>query len=133
MTYLMLFAVLAVLLALRNAPGFRLLASVALVPVAYLAVTEPLSQPKPMRIEFLRSLDKAEVSYFEASETEGIYIVTGRRAYVTPWSESLARQLHEGMRKVEGEGGTLRLMIDGTQGGEPSAGWTPPPPLPPKD
>lgn len=133
MTYLLLFAVLAVLLALRNAPGVGLLASVALVPVAYVAVTEPLSQPKPMRIEFLRSLDQAAVSYFEASEEAGIYIVTARRAYVTPWSESLARQLHEGMRKVEAEGGAVRLRMEGTQGGEPSAEWTPPPPLPPKD
>lgn len=137
-SYMPAFLVLAVLAAVmlwlagRRRPRIAAALALALTVTAYTAATEPLGHAKPMRLEFLRDLDGAEVSYFEASEADGIYIVTGRLSYTTPYTERLARELHEASRRAESEGGTVRLR-EGTEGGEPSAGWVPPPPAPPKD
>lgn len=112
----------------------HILAGYGLLVTIYVAATEPLGDPKPARIEMLRSIDGAKVSYFEGAETTGIYIVTGRRAYLLPWSERTMRALHEARQQAEAEGGSVRLLRerDGTEGGEWSAEHAAPEPLPTK-
>lgn len=139
MTYLPLFAVLAALtglmtfLVVYRHPISGTLLAVAIMAVGYVAITELPGTPKPGRIEFMRSLDRAQVLWFQASEAKGIdVVIVGPRLYRFPYTEQLARKLHEGMRDVQSKGGTLVLRQDGTKGGEVSAGRLPPQPPEPK-
>jgi len=135
------FAVLAVLAAIMlwrlamHAPRLAGALAVAFVAVAYLAATEPLGHPKPIRIEMLADLDGARVSYFEGSPETEIRIVTEGMWRSLPWSERTARALHEATQGVEAEGGTvvLRRPEDGTPGGEWSAERVAPAAAPPKN
>jgi hypothetical protein len=137
--YLAPFAVLAVLAGIllwwagERRPGRATALAWLLLAVSYIAATEPLGHPKPMRIEVFRALDGITVDYYAASDGD-ILIVSGRRSYTLPYSEQLVRQLAEAMGRAEAEGGTARLRtgFDGTEGGEPSAEWVPLPPEPPK-
>lgn len=112
----------------------HVLAGYGLLALIYLAATEPLGDPKPVRIEMFRSLDQSAIAYFEGSPDTGIYIVTGRRAYTLPWSEPIMRALHEAGQQAEAEGGSIRLVRrqDGTEGGEWGAEHEAPEPLPAK-
>lgn len=140
-TYMPAFFALALLAAIllhlagKRRPRLATALAVLLAGVAYLAATEPLSHPKPVRIEMLAELDGAEVQWFAASPGDGIdVLLAGPRLYSFPWSEQLARALHEAGRQAEAAGGTVRLhMGDGAEGGQPSAGWEPLPAGPPKE
>ena len=139
MTYLPIFAVFAALTGLMTLlvvyrhPRAGTLLAAGILAAGYIAVTELPGTPKPGRIEFMRALDRAQVLWFEASETKGIdVVVVGPRLYRFPYTEQLARKLHEGMRAVESNGGALVLRIDGIKGGEVSADRMPPTPPEPK-
>lgn len=91
-----------------------LLAAFALVQ--YAALSDLLSRPKP--IELAWSPPDPETSAVVANvmrEGEAIFIwlveegAMEPRALQLPWSEEMARQLHEASRKSEETGGTLRM------------------------
>jgi len=139
--YLPAFAVLALLAATllwwagKYRPRLATALAVLLAATAYLAATEPLGYPKPARIEMLAELDGAEVLWFAAAPETGIdVLLAGPRLYAFPWSEQLARALHEAGQQAEAKGGTVRMRAgnDGAEGGEPSAGWEAAPPSAPK-
>lgn len=91
-----------------------LLAAFALIQ--YAALTDLLSRPKPIQLAW--SPPDPETSAVVANvmrENEAIFIwlieegAREPRALQLPWSEELARQLHEASRKSEETGGTLRM------------------------
>ena len=84
--------------------------------VQYGAVADLLSRPKPIRLE-LASLDpeKNAVVASQMRDGEAIFLWMVRegydepRAYRLPWSEEMARQLHEAKRESEQNGGAVRM------------------------
>ena len=125
----------AKLLALLLAMGF--------MPMAYAAMAELLSKPKPATIEWaLAGAGEATVLGSLAREDEAIYLwlqladVPEPRAYMLPWSRKLAEQLQEAQRQAaeRGSGLRMRLPFEPTlDDREPRFYAMPQPALPPKD
>ncbi len=90
----------------------------AFLPTAYASVTDLLSRPKPIGLEWSEDIVKeADVLAARIDEGEGIYLwlqvthVQEPRAYVLPWDEKLARQLHKALNKAEEQGADLRMRM----------------------
>lgn len=120
-----------------------LVLAVGLVGLFYLATADLLGRPKPVEIEaFEGRLRDTEVLAHHLRQGEAIYLwVAGEEgaepvAYRMPWIEKTARDLHAARQQAESEGtGSVRATLragDGTDGGEPTVGWVPPPADPPK-
>ncbi len=93
------------------------LATAALfLPVAYMSLSEMLSRPKPVDSEWARrELAEATVIGSQMVEGEAIYLWLGiegieePRAYVLPWDEKTARQLHGARRNAEASGTKVKM------------------------
>ena len=90
--------------------------TVAFLPVAYASLSTMLSRPKPIELEWSRDrLADAAVLGARMEEGKAIYIWLGMegvddpRAYVLPWNQELAKQLHGAQRTAE-QTGTRVLM-----------------------
>ena len=86
------------------------------LPVAYFTMTDLLSRPKPADLEWLhRQADQAQVLGTRMKEGEAIYVwlqmegVKEPRAYVLPWDQQLARQMHGAKREAESKGRPLMM------------------------
>ena len=86
------------------------------IPIAYLALTELLSRPKPASIEWAqRNVPEAVVISSQMVEERAIYLwlaiegLDQPRAYSLPWSEELAKQLHRAGRTAESEGSQVKM------------------------
>jgi hypothetical protein len=91
-------------------------AAALFMPVAYGAMSELLSRPKPARLEWVRAqAEEAKVLAADMQENVAIYLwlrLPGESeplAYVLPWSEEAAKQLQGAMRKAEGEKSEVRM------------------------
>lgn len=80
-------------------------------PVAYGGFAELLGKPKPVTFEWAnRNAKEAEVLGSKLIENEAIYLwlalpgVAEPLAYVLPWSDKLARQLHKAGQEAEAKG-----------------------------
>lgn len=87
-----------------------------LLPAGYLALAEMLSRPKPIKIEWANeALADAAVLASQMEEGRAIYLWLGiegieePRAYVMPWDEQVARQLHGSQREANQTGAQLRM------------------------
>ncbi|MEE9194560.1 MAG: hypothetical protein V3U44_01865 [Alphaproteobacteria bacterium] len=95
------------------------LATMALfLPVAYMSLSEMLSRPKPIGIEWSRrQLAEATVLSSHMEEGKAIYLWLGiedstePRAYVLPWNEQMARQLHGARRTAEQMGSSVQMRL----------------------
>lgn len=95
------------------------LATTALfLPVAYASLIDMLSRPKPVDMEWINAnASDAAVLGSHMVEDEAIYIWLGiagvaePRAYVLPWDQETAKQLHEAMRAAEAEGTGVRVEM----------------------
>ncbi len=88
----------------------------AFMPVAYASLSVMLSRPKPIELEWSREqLADAAVLGARLEEGKAIYVWLGMdgvdepRAYVLPWSEELAKQLHGAQRTAEQTGTQVRM------------------------
>ncbi len=88
------------------------------LPTAYAALVDLLGRPKPVDLEWAgRGLAEAAVLGARMREGEAIYLWLGLegvaepRSYALPWSDKLARQLHEARREAEAEGSDLRMRL----------------------
>lgn len=84
------------------------LCAVGFMPVAYAGMTDLLSKPKPVRLEWVHgTTDTATVLGAQIRENEAIYLwlqvadAGEPRYYKLPWSLDLAKQLQEAMREAE--------------------------------
>lgn len=149
---LWLFAITAVLAALLANIGLwsprrvwvKLIAVglvIAFLPTAYASYVSLLSRPKPVELEWLRHQPE-DTALLASSmvEDEAIYLwveVAGLdqpRAYVLPWSEETARELHGAQRDAREDGGQVRVRFPGEafQPGERMFYAEPPQALAPK-
>jgi hypothetical protein len=81
------------------------------LPITYFALTELLSHPKPMTLEWAqRSLPQANVISAQMIEDKAIYLWLGfegeeqPRSYSLPWTRNMAEQLQEAQREAEANG-----------------------------
>jgi hypothetical protein len=120
------------------------LATAALyVPLGYASLSELMSMPKPVSLEWWRGqTSEATVLASSIRENEGIYLwlqlaeLHEPRAYVLPWDRELAEELQKAMREAESaeSGVGVRLPFEPSlDGREPKFYALPQPALPPKD
>lgn len=95
-----------------------LLVTALFLPVTFSAFASLMSRPKPATMEWVHShQDEAVVLAARLEEDEAIYLwlafddVTEPRAYALPWSDQLARELHESRRMAEDLGMDLRMRL----------------------
>jgi len=86
------------------------------LPAGYYGLTEMLSRPKPVDFEWARrNVREATVLASHMVEGKAIYLWLGipdsptPRAYVLPWSEQAARQLHDAGRMAEQAGTQVQM------------------------
>ena len=119
-----------------------LLAATAFMPLAYGSLSELLSRPKPVSLEWAQRKVK-EASVLAASVQEGaaIYLwikmpeIAEPRAYQLPWNKETAKQLQKAQREAQKNknGVRIRLPFDGTNDPRKRMFYAPPQrPLPPK-
>lgn len=96
-------------------------ATAALMGMAYVGLTDLLSKPKPVRMEWaLRAVQEAQVLGASAREGEGIFLwleihgVSEPRSYRMPWDRKMAEQLQAAMREAQNSrrGVRVRLPFD---------------------
>lgn len=92
------------------------------LPTAYFSLVTLLSRPKPIALEWTPpKAEETTVIAAQMKEEVAIYLWVQRpdseepRAYVLPWDEQTARQLHEAQRAAEAEGGTVQVRLSPTQ------------------
>jgi hypothetical protein len=92
--------------------------AVLFLPTAYFSMVTLLSRPKPILLEWTApKADETTVIAAQMKEDVAIYLWVQRpdsdepRAYVLPWDEQVARQLHEAQRAAEAEGGTVQVRL----------------------
>jgi len=117
--------------------------SLLFIPVGYASLTELMSKPKPVELEWwLARAQEATVLASTMQEGKGIYLwlqlpdVAEPRAYMLPWSRQVAEQLQKALQEAEaGKGGVgMRLPFEPSlDDREPKFYALPQPALPPKD
>ncbi len=93
-----------------------LTATALFLPASYVSLADLLSRPKPIHFEWSEArVSKADVLSARLEEDEAIYLwlaidgVQEPRAYVMPWDQEMARQLHDAQRRAEAEGSAVRM------------------------
>lgn len=119
-----------------------LLIALLFLPAGYLALITLLGRPKPIDLEWTaHEPDDTVILASQMVEGEAIYLwaalpeIPEPRAFVLPWDEELAKQLHEAQRTAEDSGGTVHAKLprgDQHQAGERMFYEAPPPPPAPK-
>ena len=86
------------------------------LPATYISLSEMLSRPKPISSEWARrELAEATVIGSQMVEGRAIYLWLGiegveePRAYILPWDEKTARQLHGARRSAEASGTRVKM------------------------
>ncbi len=92
--------------------------AITFLPVGYLSLVTLLSRPMPIVLVWEPAEDvETRLIASQIEENEAIYLwvvrsdVVEPRAYVLPWDEDLARELHEAKREAEKEGGDVRIRL----------------------
>ncbi len=87
-----------------------------LLPVTYVSLVELLSRPKPVTLEWRQGeLAEAKVIGADLREGEAIFVwlrlpdVVEPRAYVLPWDQKLAEQLHGAQRDAASRGTAVHV------------------------
>ena len=95
---------------------FALGMTAAFVVSHYFALTDLLSRPKPVALEWsMPQPDSSSIVASQLREGQAIYLWLIRDgddtplAYQLPWSEELARQLHEAQREASQTGQQVRM------------------------
>ncbi len=100
-----------------------LCAAVMFIPLGYTSLSELMSRPKPVALEWLRrELPEATLLGASMREDQAIYLwlkvpeIDEPRAYALPWSRPLAEQLQRAQReaKKNRNGVRVRRPFDGT-------------------
>ena len=117
--------------------------TVLFMPVAYAGLTDLLSRPKPVALEWwLGNAQEATVIGSQMREGSSLYLwlqldgETEPRAYRLPWNQKMAQQLQQALEQAERDGTEARMRLPfepSLDGREPKFYAAPQPALPPKD
>jgi len=117
-------------------------AAVLFIPLSYTSLSELMSRPKPVALEWLRrELPEATLLGANMQENQAIYLwlkvpeIEEPRAYTLPWNRKLAEQLQRAQRqaKKNRNGVRVRRPFDGTEDPRERMFYAAPQPsLPPK-
>lgn len=95
-----------------------LVTSCLFLPVAYAALSDLLSKPKPVALEWLNSqTEEATVLGSTMREGKGIYLwlqmanIEEPRSYVMPWSQEMAQQLQDAMEEAQEQESGVRMRL----------------------
>lgn len=123
--------------------GSAVLTTALLLVVAYASLSDLLSKPKPVDLEWAkRNVPEATVLSASIKEGEGIYLwlrITGigePRSYVMPWNREMAEQLQAALDDAEANGNGVRMVAPfepSLDTREPKFYALPQPAPPPKD
>ncbi len=112
------------------------------VPVSYASLSDLLSRPKPVELEWMKkTVPEATVLGSSINEGTAIYIwlqmndQNEPRAYALPWNRDLAQQLQNAQRAAEANGSGVRMRLPFERSfddREPKFYAMPQPALPPK-
>lgn len=100
-----------------------LAAATAFIPLGYTSLSELMSRPKPVALEWIRrELPEATLVGATMRENEAIYLwlqvpdIDEPRAYTLPWSRKLAEQLQSAQREARKNrnGVRVRRPFDGS-------------------
>ena len=117
--------------------------TVLFMPVAYAGLSDLLSRPKPVALEWwLHEAGEATVLGSQLREGQSLFLwlqLAGEpepRAYRLPWDQKMAQQLQQALEEAQRNGteARMRLPFEPTlDAREPKFYATPQPALPPKD
>ena len=117
--------------------------AILFMPVAYAGLSDLLSRPKPVALEWwLGNAQEATVIGSQMREGSSLYLwlqldgETEPRAYRLPWNQKMAQQLQQALEKAERDGTEARMRLPfepSLDGREPKFYAAPQPALPPKD
>ncbi len=120
-----------------------LITTVLFLPLAYAAMVQLLSKPKPVHLEWWQAqAEEATVLGSSLREGQGIYLwlqmveLPEPRSYVLPWSQELAQQLQDALREAEENGTAVQMRLPfepSLDNREPKFYAMPQPAFPPKD
>jgi hypothetical protein len=120
--------------------GAALTTAALFLPVSYAALSDLLSKPKPVDLEWWqRDAAEAEVLASRLVEDQAIYVwlqlpdVAEPRAYALPWDRASAEQLQQATREAQEQGGGIRMRLPfepSLEDREPKF-YAPPQPAPP--
>ena len=112
-------------------------------PVAYAALADLLSKPKPVGLEWWNATaEEATVLGSTMREGEGIFLwlqmngVAEPRSYVMPWDQELAQQLQDAMEQAQEQDSGVRMRLpfeESLDPDKPKFYALPQPALPDKD
>lgn len=95
-----------------------LVLGVCFLPLGFAAMTELLSKPKPVALEWLkRTADEAKIHGSIVRENEAIYLWLQLpddpkpRSYELPWSEAAAIEMHKAKNQADAQGTALMMKI----------------------
>lgn len=95
-----------------------LVTSCLFLPVAYAALSDLLSKPKPVGLEWWHAqAEEATVLGSTMREGEGIYLwlqmanISEPRSYVLPWSREMAQQLQDAMEEAQEQESGVRMRL----------------------
>lgn len=113
------------------------------LPTTYISLTDLLSRPKPIALEWWhRDLSEAVVLGANLREGEAIYLwlkvagLEAPRSYVLPWHQKLAEQLYGAQREADSTGTAVRVktpFVAGRTDEDPMFYAVPHSPRPPKE
>jgi hypothetical protein len=117
--------------------------AVLFMPVAYGGLTDLLSRPKPVSMEWwLGEAEEATVLGSQMREGKDLFLwlqLAGEpepRAYRLPWDQKMAQQLQQALEQAERDGTEARMRLPfepSLDGREPRFYAAPQPAMPPKD
>lgn len=95
-----------------------LVTSCLFLPVAYAALSDLLSKPKPVGLEWWNAkAEEATVLGSTMREGEGIYLwlqmanISEPRSYVMPWDREMAQQLQDAMDQAQEQESGVRMRL----------------------
>lgn len=95
-----------------------LITSCLFLPVAYAALSDLLSKPKPVELEWWNAkAEEATVLGSTMRENVGIYLwlqvadIAEPRSYVLPWDQEMAQQLQDAMDQAQEQDSGVRMRL----------------------
>ena len=117
-----------------------LICAAAFLPMGYISLNDILSRPKPMALETVhKQIEQVQVVSSLMKEDVAIYLwlqipdIEEPRSYKLPWSDELAKELHQAQQNAEKSGTEVKMKkpFERTEDNQATVFYAEPPPPPP--